>query len=351
MKNTINSLLSLLALSLLFVSLSGCDSSESSTQVEKSAAPSRSVQVSVSTVEPTAIRDVLVLPGETEAWEDVRVASDMTGRVEWIGPREGETVQKGQLIAKIDESTLKAALDRAQAAYELADEVYKRRQILLEKDLLSQEERDRSLTERSLAKANLRQAKVEYERAFLRSPIEGAINRLFVDEGEFIERGKPMLDLVNVDKIKINANVPELDVRYLEVGQKVPVSVDALAGSKFPGAIDFVAYKADPTTKTFHVRVVIDNPDHRIRPGMIARAAFLRRVIPDALVAPLFSLVDKGGERILFVEKEGVARARSVSTGVIEGAEVQITSGLEAGDRLIVKGQTEVEEGMKVQVK
>ena len=95
--------------------------------------------------------------------------------------------------------------------------------------------------------------------------------------------------------------------------------------------MDFVSYKADPATKTFLVRILVDNAKHAIRPGMIARAIFQRRNIPDALVAPLFALMDKGGERILFVEKDGTARARTVSVGIIEGDRVQITSGLEIG--------------------
>jgi membrane fusion protein (multidrug efflux system) len=84
---------------------------------------------------------------------------------------------------------------------------------------------------------------------------------------------------------------------------------------------------------------------------MIGRVAFVRRVIADAVVAPLFTLVDKGGERIVFVEENGVAQSRPISIGVIEGDRVQITSGLNPGDHLIVKGHTEVEDGMKVIVK
>jgi membrane fusion protein (multidrug efflux system) len=95
---------------------------------------------------------------------------------------------------------------------------------------------------------------------------------------------------------------------------------------------------------------VIDNPFADIRPGMIARVTFVRRVITDALLAPLFALVDKGGERLLFIEKDGVAQSRAVSIGVIEGDRVQITSGLNPGDHLIVKGHTEVEDGIKVSV-
>ena len=326
----------------------GCTQSESSAKPENN--QNKAVQVSVLRVEPATMKDILVLPGETEAWQDVRVAADAAGRVEWIGPKEGQTVREGDLIAKIDVASLKAALDRAEAALKLAEDLYQRRYKLFEKNIINQEELDKSATERTLARANFRQMQIEYERGFLKAPLTGMVNHLFVDEGEFVDKGKPFVDVVNVDKIKINVNVPELDVRYLKAGQKTVVRVDAFQDRELTGVIDFVAYKADPATKTFHVKVIVDNPNHDVRPGMIARVAFLRRVIPDALAAPIFSIVDKGGERILFVEKDGVAQARTISIGAIEGNMVQITKGLQPGDNLIVVGQKEVEEGMKVQV-
>jgi membrane fusion protein (multidrug efflux system) len=84
---------------------------------------------------------------------------------------------------------------------------------------------------------------------------------------------------------------------------------------------------------------------------MIGRVAFVRQIVADAVAVPLFTLVDKGGERIVFVEKDGVAQSRTISIGVIEGDRVQVTGGLNPGDHLIVKGHTEVEDGMKVIVK
>jgi membrane fusion protein (multidrug efflux system) len=331
----------------------GCGRSESSSEPEnnKDLSQNRTVSVSVEKVEPTPIRDILVLPGETEAWLDVRVGADTAGRVEWIGPKEGDQVKEGDLIAKIDVSALKVALEKAEAALKLSDDLYQRRKQLYERKIITQEELDRASTERTLSEGNLRQAKVEYDRGLVKSPVSGRINYLFVDEGEFVDRGKPIADIVNVDKIKVNVNVPELDVRYLKVDQIVIVKVDAFPDRQVKGRVDFVAYKADPATKTFHVKVIIDNPTHEIRPGMIARVAFLKRIIPDALAAPIFALVDKKGERLLFVEKDGVVHARSVSIGVIEGDRVQITKGLEPGDNLIVTGQKEVEEGMRVRVK
>ena len=340
-----------LPLILAMALVAGCSRSESSAKPESNQTQNKAVKVSVVRVEPAPMKDILVLPGETEAWQDVRVAADVAGRVEWIGPKEGQTVKEGVLIAKIDVAALKAALDRAEAAQKLADDLYQRRYKLFERNIINQEELDKSQTERTLARANFRQMQIEYERGFLKAPLTGMVNHLFVDEGEFVDKGKPFVDLVNVDKIKINVNVPELDVRYLKVGQKTMVRVDAFQDRELFGIIDFVAYKADPATKTFHVKVIVDNPNHEIRPGMIARVAFLRRILPDALSSPLFAIVEKGGERLVFVEKDGVAEARTISFGVIEGDRVQITKGLHPGDHLIVVGQTEVEEGMRVQVR
>lgn len=348
MKNSLLTFFAVTGVLLMLVSWSGCNGSGNSMEPENKSSEERIIQVSVQEVQPAPIRDILVLPGETEAWQDVRVAADTTGRVEWIGLQEGDAIKKNQLLVKIDVSALKTARDRAQCAYNLAEELYKRRVKLFDRNAISQEALDLSDNEKTVALHALKQADVEYERGFTRSPINGIINHLFVDEGEFIERGKPLADIVNVDKIKINANVPELDVRYIKMGQETLVTIDAYPGQKLVGKVDFVAYKADPATKTFLVRVLVDNPNKEIRPGMIARLAFLRRVIPDAISAPLFALVDKGGERILYVEKDGVAHSRTASLGVIDGERIQIIKGLEPGDRLIVAGQTQVEEGMKV---
>ena len=339
-----------LGLLLLPVLMGGCRGSESQAEPGKAEGSVKAVKVDVVEVKPVLIQDILVLPGETEPWQDVLVAADKNGRVEWIGPREGQEVKKGQLLARIDVSALKTIITRAEASAELAKDLYDRRKTLFDRGIVHKEAMERARTDKALAESDLVKAKVEYDRGFPHSPISGMVNYLHVDEGEFVNRGEPMVELVNVDKIKIHVNVPELDVRYLKKGQDVMVTIDAFPDLRLKGRVDFVSYKADSATKTFWVRVLIDNPKHEIRPGMIARVAFLRRMIPDALSAPLFAIMDKGGERLLFVEENGIARARTVSIGVITGDRVQITDGLKPGDCLIVTGQRDVEEGMKVQV-
>jgi membrane fusion protein (multidrug efflux system) len=329
---------------------SACDNKAGSAATENHSNQPAVVRVSIVEVKAEQIRDVIFLPGTTEAWQDVQVAADTAGRIEWIGPREGDIVKKDDLLVKIDVSALKAALDHAKAQYELADDLYQRRLRLFKRKIIAQEELDQSETQRTLAATDLEQIRVKYNHGFPRSPINGIINHLYVDAGEFIDTGQPITDIINIERIKINVRVPELDIRFVLQGQNTPVKIDAFPDRTLSGKIDFVAFKADPATKTFLVRTVVENPFADIRPGMIARVAFVRRVIPDALLAPLFALVDKGGERLVFIEKDGVAQSRTVGIGVIEDDRVQITSGLSPGDHLIVRGQTEIEDGMKVRV-
>jgi membrane fusion protein (multidrug efflux system) len=350
---TINTFLITILAAVLFatMALTSCKDKESIAITEGNTSGPPAVSVSVVEVKPVAMRDVVFLPGETEAFEDVKVAANTSGRVEGISLREGQEVKKGELLAKIDVSALKASLEHAKAAYKLANDLCARRRRLYENKIIAKEELDQSETQLKLAAADLEQVKVRYNHGFPKSPITGIINHLYVDVGEYADVGKPIADIVNIDRIKINVQVPELDVRYVKRGQKTPVRIDAFAERTLVGTVEFVAFKADPATKTFLVRSVIDNPDHDIRPGMIGRVAFVRHLVSDAVAAPLFAIVDKGGERIVYLEKDGVAESRVITIGVIEGDRVQITSGLHVGDHLIVKGHTEVEDGMRVIVK
>jgi membrane fusion protein (multidrug efflux system) len=308
------------------------------------------VRVGVQLVAPTAIRDALVLPGETRPHKDVALAADQDGRVEWVGPKEGDQVKTGDLVAKVDVSALKAALDNAQASTRLAEELFQRRKVLFQRKIISQEELDQARTELAVQQGLVRQAKAKYDLGFIHTPIDAVVNKVYVDPGEFVARGGKVMDLVNVDRIEIGVNVPEMDVRYLAPGAQALVRVDALPDHQAVGVVDSVAYKADTATRTFAVKVLVDNTDRTIRPGMIARVFFLKRTIPDALAAPLFALVDQNGERLLYVVENGVAKARPVEIGVIELDRVQITKGLQPGDQLIVTGQKEVQEGTRVEI-
>lgn len=336
----------------MVVSLTACSNGEASeTAKNVPAAKEYVVNVKVETLTPAAMTDKIMLPGETEAMFDVSLAAEQDGLIEWVGVTEGDSVKANGQIVRIDLEVLKAARDRAEANLTMKKHQLKRRRKLYEGNVLSREELEQAETEFTVAETNLREAEVKYEHGIVVSPVAGVVNAVNVDPGEYVSKGSAIANIVNVDQIKITFNVPEMDVRFLSKGQTAPVLFDAYPNEKWSGVVDFVAWKADPATRTFPVRIIVKNADGRIRPGMIARASFVRRDLSDIVSVPLFSVIDKGGERIAFVEKDGVAEARTVTLGVIDGDRVQILAGLNVGENLIVAGQREVEDGVKVDVR
>jgi membrane fusion protein (multidrug efflux system) len=338
----------------LGVFLVGCSGGPADSPVSNASAPEKSayvVNVAVEEVRAVTMRDVLVLPGQTEALHDVRLAAQRGGVVEWTGVTEGDVVRVGESIARIDLSALAAVRDRARANLGLAEDLLRRRRDLFARGVLAKEELDQAQNELTSAQTLLREADVAFSHGTVTSTLDGVVNTLHVDEGEFVGEGDPVADIVNVATMRVNFDVPEGDVRFLAQGQKVLVHLDTYPERQWVGVIDFVAWKADPATRTFQVRVVVDNKDGAMRPGMIARGAFLRRLIENAVTAPLFTVQDKGGERVVFVEQDGLAAARTVELGVIEADRVQVLEGLEPGDRIIIAGHREVEDGTKVNVR
>lgn len=335
-----------LILAVFMLATTGCDSDPKSQA--NTVIPEKAIKVVTAEVIPVTIEDTLNLPGETEPDKDVCVSSESSGTVVWLGVKEGDRVKRGQLLARLDGASSDAKFDRAKAAKRLASEQLRRRAQLLEKGVLAQEEYDQIQAELDQSEASLKEMQVNVEYGIVRAPISGIINKRYIDRGERLDAGSNVVDIVDPSIIRTFINVPEMDISYIKKGQKVTVSVDALPGKTWDGVIDFVSFKADKFSKTFEVKVLTDNTSGEIRAGMLARVSLLRRTVKNAVTTPLYAIINQGGERIIYVEKDGVAKVRTVELGVIEGERAQITKGLKPGEKLIITGHTMVEDGMKV---
>ena len=335
---TLTALLSLLA-------LAGCGDTESKANEP---APEKAVKVTVAPIVPSSMKDMLVLPGETQPDEDVCVSSESSGTVIWLGVEEGDRVEKGAIIARLDAASSDARLNQVKASKKLAAEQLRRRRELLQKGVLAQEEFDQMEAELERTEASLKEMEVNVRYGIVRAPVSGIINERYVDRGERLNSGEKVVDIVDPSLIRTIVNVPEMDIPFIKKGQDVVVTVDALPGRTWKGVVEFVSFKADRASKTFKVRVITDNADGTIRAGMLARVSLLRRSLEGIIASPLYALINQGGERLVYVEKDGVACARTVTIGVVAGENVQILNGLEEGDNLIVAGHNMVEDGTKV---
>lgn len=312
--------------------------------------PETIANVVVLPVVPSLVKDQITLPGSIEPWEDIAISAEVSGKVEWIGPAEGDQVRKGQVVVRIDTQALQAEVEKARALYRLKENQLERRRRLFGKGFIPKEELDLATAERDSALRNLEVARIQLSKGTIRSPITGVVNHRYVDAGEYVTVGDPILDLVEIDRVKIVASVPEMDVPFVKVSQAVRVTVDALGGQTFRGKIIYLSPKGDEVTRTFTIKVGLDNPSRQIKPGMIGRITLVKRTFPNAIAIPLFSVIDRGDRKVVFVEDHGIARERVVTFGVIENSRIQILRGLSPGDRLIVKGHRNLRDGQKVAV-
>jgi membrane fusion protein, multidrug efflux system len=309
------------------------------------------VRVHISDVMQEDLQETFTLPGTLEAWEDLTLAAEIPGPVRWVGPREGDRIKAGQAILRIDPETLDAHRSRDQAAFELRQRQYERLEQLRQENFVSEQEYEVARQAYQVAEADLRRSRLALEKSTLRAPIDGVLDRLLVDRGEFVSDGTPVAVVVQVDRLKVLVDIPEKDVSFLRPGQQVQVTVAAIDSDHQParpGEITHLSFKADPSTRTYRAKIAVENADELLRPGMIVRVGFNRRNLPQVIAVPLFAVVDRGGSRFVFVEVDGRAAVRPVQTGAVLGERVVIQAGLGHGERLIVQGQHLLSDGVRV---
>lgn len=333
------------------------------------------VNVVVTVVEKAPLPDAILLPASVEAYKSVTVSAEVAGKIEWLGVEEGRRVEVGTAIARIDTSTLQADVDKAASAYRLAQSNFKRGERLFSEKAVSEDEFDRRKSQLEVAEALYASARIRFEKGGIAAPAAGILNRRYIELGEYVNVGDPIADIVQIDRVKVVIDVPEKEITYVEVGElfailsdveidgdagapELPEPFASLVAKSLPegrklsiGAVTYRSVVAAPATRTYRVEVTLANPDLALLPGRIVRAVLLRRIIADAISVPLRAVVPREGRAIVFVENGGRAREVEVELGITDGRNIQVLSGLEAGDMLVIEGQRQLRDGQAVAVR
>lgn len=307
-----------------------------------------------------------LLPGVVEAWEDRLLSAVNAGRVEQIRAEEGQWVEKGHRIAAIDEATLRAQVNLAEARLRLSERELERARQLHDDGAVSPETLDRAEADRDVGRAQLDAARAQYDNAIVTAPVAGYVDELPVDEGEYVSPGDPIVHLVDDRRLKVVVAAPEREVHAVHEGD-VALVTPTVEPRQWTGTVTHVAAAADPATRTFRVTIELDltpsandgsdasggessGTKGRLRPGTIVRVRLPLGRLDDVVAVPLAALVDRDEMSGVMIWNGGKAVWRPVRLGVWSGAWIQVESGLEPGDRLIVEGHRDVAEGEPVQV-
>ena len=321
---------------------------------EQAAGSNRVINVQVLELQPQQFTDFVSLTGNLEASRDVVLAAEESGVVRQVFAEKGSAVRAGQPIVKIDDTVLRAQHDQARSEATLAKETYERQRRLWEEEKIGSEIAYlRAKYGAETAEANARVLAARLERTVVRAPIDGVLDDRTVEVGSMVTPGAPVGRIVDVNPLEVNAGVPERYASDIRRGAQARVVIDNMPQT-FEGRATFVGAAINAQNRTFPVEFAIANPGGVLKPGMVARIELEKRTAETAMLVPRDAVLrSANGYRVYVVVGEGeqlYAEARPVEMGAGSGAQVVITGGVQAGDRVVVLGQQQLANGDAVRI-
>ena len=326
------------------------------------ASSARSVRVTTRVVQPVTFEEIIPITGSVSAPEDASLSAQAAGTLTYLAEI-GTQIDEGVVVARLDDRLVRAALDQARANLtsaesqaNLAEETLRRQEPLYRDSIISALEYEGVLTRRNQASAALAQAEAavtqaeqQLEYTYVRAPFSGTIEERFMNEGEQVMPGSPVLRVVNTRNLKVVAGVPETFAADIRRGTPASISFRAYSGEEVQASVSFVGSVIDPRNRTFSIEIAIDNTSNILKPAMIADLKLTRRVMDDQIVVPQTSILrDENGMSVYLAVDSGngkVAERRSIELGPSYDGQSVVTHGLGAGDEIIVAGQSTITEG------
>lgn len=336
---------------LLTFALASCEEGETNNNTDGNGA--RLMPVETVIVEPDSFDDFIRTTGTVEALEDAMISSETSGRVLSIKDR-GERVRKGEAIARIDDRLIQAQYESAKTAYELAEDTFNRFEALHADSIISTQDFNSARAQRDQARAQLNQAEKQLQDTNIEAPFDGRIEERFIQPGELINPGQPVVRLVNTDRVRIVSGIPERYSGEIKEGSPVELNFRTLNGENRKSIITYAGNVLDPETRTYAIEIELGNSAQLIKPEMVADLIVERRTLQDVIVIPRTAVLrDEDGQSVFVaVEENGrkFARVVDVNTGPASGVLIQISRGLSGGDEVVVSGVRNLSAGDELNI-
>ncbi len=289
----------------------------------------------------------------------------VSGRVVQVGPREGEYVKKGQILASIDPTDYRLALnastaqlEQARVALRRAEDEYERMKFLYESRSLAPNDFqkykaafDGAGQQVEQALAGERIGRKRLSDAALHAPVSGYVTKRSIEPGEMASPGRPVFEIASLDPVEMSAGVPETDIHLVAKGAAAMVTIPSLPGRSFTGSVRVINVSADPSTRTYMTRIVIPNPDHVLKLGMVAEAKIRSRRKVNLITLTGDAIVRDGrGVTSVFVYYPAEKRvyAKRVEIGAVYDKDVEVRSGLTGDEVIVTAAQDRLRDGVPV---
>ncbi|MBI5837177.1 MAG: efflux RND transporter periplasmic adaptor subunit [Candidatus Eisenbacteria bacterium] len=326
----------------LLAALAGCGPRGGGFQM-----PPTPVEVAEAKVE--GVTDRFEAVGTLEAAEQVTLVSEIDASVVGISYREGETVRRGGLIAQLDDSQLRAEVNRAEALRVQGSVAFARVKSIVEQNAGSQQDLDNAAAALKVAEANLDVAKARLAKTRIVAPFDGRVGARRVSQGAFLRSGQPIADIAQLSELRVKFSAPERYLGVLRQGAPVTVSTPAVPGSEVRGRIDVIDPVLDPGTRNARITARIANPGGRFLPGMSANVSVVLAARPAALTVPSEAVFEEGDQSVVYVvQPDSTVLKTNLTLGSRQAGAVEVVKGLEAGALVVRAGHQKLFPGAKV---
>ncbi|GAA4451674.1 efflux RND transporter periplasmic adaptor subunit [Nibrella saemangeumensis] len=306
--------------------------------------------VEVMVVNANMLDEKLLTTGTIIANEEVDIRSEVSGRVTGIYFREGDYVQQGAVLLRINDADLQAQLQKLNFNKKLAEDNESRQKRLLEKEAISRQEYEISQTNLNSILADIENLKAQIAKTVLRAPFNGTIGLRYISNGSYISPSSRIATLTNTNPAKLDFSIPAKYASVVRKGNRIQFTVEG-SGDQRTGTVYAVEPKVDPNTRTMLLRAVSPNSDRTLVPGAFARIELVLNSRGNAIVVPTEAVVPEVTGQKVFVVRNHKVESVPVEIGTRTDRNVEIRKGLQQGDSLITSGIQMVKPGSEVAIK
>lgn len=320
-------------------------------QAAAPAARTAGVPVEVARIERATVNEEVEALGTLAADESVVIAPEIAGRVIALGFKEGERVEKGQLLVKLDTAILDAELKQLQADLSLARDTFQRNQSLVQRGAGTQVALEQATAQLASSEAKVQLSQAKMAQSAMMAPFSGVVGLRSVSVGDYVSVGKTLITLTNIDPIKVDFRVPEIFLAQVKLGQPIGLKVDAVPGRNFQGRIFAVDPVVDVNGRAIKLRATVPNGDLVLKPGLFARVTIVVDRRENALLIPESAVVPDGIGKIVYIVDNGKAKRVAVELGKRLPGKVEIVKGLTPQMVVVSSGQMRLRDGSTVSIK
>lgn len=306
------------------------------------------VPVELTKVGTAALPQTITAVGSLRSDESVTLRPEVSGRITAIQFQEGQRVTKGDVLVRLDPAVNMAEVQQTRANLALAKSKYERAEDLSTRNFISGQAKDEAKNNFEVAQAAAGLAEARLAKTEIKAPFSGFIGLRVVSVGDYVREGADLVNLEAIDPIKVDFRVPETFITQVKVGQALDLTLDALPGKTFRGRVIALNPLLDTAGRALVIRAQVGNQGTILRPGMFARVNLITSTRQDALVVPEEALVPQGTEQFLFRVVDGKAERVKVETGQRREGKVEIVSGVEKDNVIVVAGQSRLRDGVQV---